>query len=238
MPTMTTPSASPTPPRCRRWLRRSAIALASLLALLAATTGWLLGTASGLRFALARAQAITHGALHVQQAHGRLIGPLDLSGVRYDDGKGTLVRVATLHLDLRFWPLLRQRVHVLALDVDGADVALPKPSPDDTSGSSTFSLKPPVELVLDRVHVGSVKVTQGGEPLFASNRLDLAGSWTNHGIELRQLALQAPDGHAELDGRMAVGPGHQLHLLHEFNRCRLAGVGGLDRRAERALDKV
>ena len=209
MPTMTTPSASPTPPRCRRWLRRSAIALASLLALLAATTGWLLGTASGLRFALARAQAITHGALHVQQAHGRLIGPLDLSGVRYDDGKGTLVRVATLHLDLRFWPLLRQRVHVLALDVDGADVALPKPSPDDTSGSSTFSLKPPVELVLDRVHVGSVKVTQGGEPLFASNRLDLAGSWTNHGIELRQLALQAPDGHAELDGRMAVGPGHQ-----------------------------
>jgi translocation and assembly module TamB len=190
-------------------LRRAGIALSCLLVLLATTAGWLLGTASGLRFALARAQAITHGALHVQQARGRLIGPLDLSGVRYDDGNGTVAKVATLQLDLRFWPLLRKRMHVLTLDVDGVDVALPKPSPDNTSSSGNFSLKPPLELLLDRVHVGSVKVTQGGESLFASNRLDLAGSWTNQGIELRQLALQAPDGHAELDGRMAVGTGYQ-----------------------------
>ncbi|HEY1589095.1 MAG TPA: translocation/assembly module TamB domain-containing protein [Rhodanobacter sp.] len=209
MATTTTPAVSPTPPRRRRWLRRAGIALSCLLVLLATTAGWLLGTASGLRFALARAQAITHGALHVQQARGRLIGPLDLSGVRYDDGNGTVAKVATLQLDLRFWPLLRKRMHVLTLDVDGVDVALPKPSPDNTSSSGNFSLKPPLELLLDRVHVGSVKVTQGGESLFASNRLDLAGSWTNQGIELRQLALQAPDGHAELDGRMAVGTGYQ-----------------------------
>jgi translocation and assembly module TamB len=192
-----------------KWFKRIAIGFAALLLVLVAVMWWLLGTASGLRFALARAQSFTHGALHVQQAQGRLIGPLDLAGMRYDDGKGTVANIATLHLDLRFWPLLRKRAHVLALDADGIDVALPKPSPDDTSSSGGFSLKPPVELLLDRVHVGSVKVTQAGQPLFASNRLDLAGSWTNNGIELKQLALQAPDGHAELDGRMAVGTSYQ-----------------------------
>jgi translocation and assembly module TamB len=192
-----------------KWFKRIAIGFAALLLVLAAALWWLLGTGAGLRFALARAQAATHGALHVQQARGQLIGPLDLSGVRYDDGKGTVASVAALQLDLRFWPLLRKRVHVLALDVEGVDIALPKPSPDDTSSSGGFSLKPLVELVLDRVHVGSVKVTRADQPLFASSRLDLAGSWTDRGIELRQLALQAPDGHAELDGRMAVGTGYR-----------------------------
>ncbi|WP_426702309.1 translocation/assembly module TamB domain-containing protein [Rhodanobacter sp. Col0626] len=207
MMTATTPAA-PVPPR-RRWLRWLGVALLLLLLLLAVTAGWLLGTASGLRFALARAEAAMDGALHVQQAQGRLIGPLDLAGVRYDDGKGTLVKVAKAHLDLRIWPLLAKRVHVLALDVDGVDVALPKAADDDTSSSGGFSLKPPVELILDRVHVGTVKVTQDGQPLFASDKLDLAGSWTQRGIELRQLVLQAPDGHANLDGKLAVGTNYK-----------------------------
>ncbi|OOG60977.1 pathogenicity protein [Rhodanobacter sp. B05] len=191
-----------------KWFKRTAIAFAVLLLLVAAALWWLLGTGTGLRFALARAEGATHGALHVQQAHGRLIGPLELVGARYDDGKGTVVKVAKAQLDLRFWPLLSRRLHVLALDVDGVDVALPK-STDEGSSSGSMSLQPPIELVLDRVHVGTLKVTRNDLPLFASDKLDLAGSWTHRGIELRQLVLQAPDGHANLDGRLAVGKSYQ-----------------------------
>ena len=192
-----------------KWFKRIAIAFAALLLLAAAALWWLLGTGSGLRFALARAQAATDGALQVQQAQGRLLGPLDLAGIRYDDGKGTVATVAKAHLDLRFWPLLAKRLHVLALDVEGVEVALPKSAPEDTSRSGSFSLQPPIELILDRVHVGTVKLTQDGQPLFASHRLDLAGSWTERGIELRQLVLQAPDGHANLDGKLAIGTRYQ-----------------------------
>jgi len=192
-----------------KWFKRIAIALATLLLLLAAVLWWLLGTGSGLRFALARAQGATDGALQVHQASGSLLGPLDLSGVHYDDGQGMVADVAKIHLDLRFWPLLAKRVHVLALDVDGVSVALPKSDDTDTSDSSSFSLQPPVELILDRIHVGSLEISQDGQPLFASNRLDLAGSWTNSGVELRQLALEAPDGHAGLSGKLAVGDSYQ-----------------------------
>ncbi|MBT2145406.1 MULTISPECIES: translocation/assembly module TamB domain-containing protein [unclassified Rhodanobacter] len=213
-----------------KWFKRIAIAFAALLLLAAAALWWLLGTGSGLRFALARAQAATDGALHVQQAQGRLLGPLDLAGIRYDDGKGTVATVAKAHLDLRFWPLLAKRLHVLALDVDGVEIALPKPSETASSSSGGFSLQPPIELILDRVHVGTVKLTQDGQPLFASHRLDLAGSWTDRGIELRQLVLQAPDGHANLDGKLAIGTRYQGNGKAAF-AWKLGGtsyVGSLD----------
>ncbi len=187
-----------------KWLKRIAIVLAMLLLLLAAALWWLLGTGAGLRFALARTQVATDGALHVQQASGRLIGPLDLAGVRYDDGNGTVARLATAHLDLRLWPLLVKRVHVLALDADGVEVSLPEPAADKKE-TGRFSLQPPLEIIFDRAHVGSVKVTQSRKPVFASDRLDLAGRWTGQGIEVRQLALHAPDGHLDLHGRLVLG---------------------------------
>ena len=192
-----------------KWVKRIAIAFAVLLLVVAAALWWLLGSNAGLRFALARAQAATDGALHVQQAQGRLIGPLDLAGVHYDDGKGLVASVAKLHLDLRFWPLLARRVHVLALQTDGVEVALPRPAPENTSNPAGFSLQPPVELTLDRVHVGTVKVTRDGRPLFVSSQLDLAGNWTRRGIELSRLALQAPDGHVDLAGTLALGRNYQ-----------------------------
>ena len=186
-----------------KWLKRIAIAFAVLLLVLAAALWWLLATGAGLRFALARAQSATHGALQWKQAQGSLIGPLQLAGLRYDDGQGTVIDVARARLDLRFWPLLARRVHVRDLDVEGVAVALPKSTENSTS-SGSFSLQPPVDLLLDRVHVGSMRVSQAGQPLFASDSLDLAGRWTHTGLAIDALKLRAPDGHVDLQGRLAL----------------------------------
>lgn len=197
-----TPATAPKPRR--RWLRWIVLSFSALLLLLLLAVCWLIGTGSGLRFALARAEGFTQGALSVQSAQGRLVGPLDLADVRYADGKGLDVKVAKAHLDFSVAPLLRKRAHILDLNVDGVDVALPK-SEETPESESSFSLKPPLDILLDRAHVGTVKITQDGKPLFASNTLDMAGNWTSNGIELRQLALRAPDGHADLAGTMIVG---------------------------------
>jgi len=95
--------------------------------------------------------------------------------------------------------------------VDGVDVALPPSEPDQPQSENSFSfLQPPLDMVLDRVHVGTVKITQAGQPLFASDSLDLAGSWTSRrGIVLHQLSLRAPDGHADLTGNIVVGSKYQ-----------------------------
>lgn len=191
------------------WIKRVVIALAILMLLVVVALTWLLGTGSGLRFALARAQGATNGALSVQHAQGRLIGPLQLTGVRYADGKGLDVKVASAQLDLRIWPLLRKRLHILNLQTDGIDVALPKTAPDESPSDSSFSFKPPMDFVVDRVHVGSVRIHQDNKPVFESNSLDLAGQWTSKGLELKKLVLRAPQGHADLDGTLAIGTDQQ-----------------------------
>ncbi|MBB3225568.1 translocation and assembly module TamB [Luteibacter sp. Sphag1AF] len=205
-----------------KWFLRGLLALGVLLVLVASFAWWALGTGAGLRFALARASAFTNGALTVQHAEGSLAGPLDITGLRYVDGKGMDVKVAKAHLDLRILPLLRKRAHVLDLNVDGVDVVL-GPSEPDTEPSSPFSLSPPLDVVLDRVHVGHVKVTQANQPLFESNSLDLAGSWTGKGIEFRQLSLKAPDGHADLGGTLAIGRGYSGDGKASF-AWKVAGV--------------
>ena len=198
---------SPAPPAPRprsRWLRLLGLGILLIIVVLAGSLGWLLGTAGGLRFALSQAQRLTHGALQVQNVQGRLIGPLDIDALRYDDGKGTDVRITGAHLDWRIWPLLYKRLHVIALNVQRVDVALPT-SQEESTSSNGFSLKPPLALVLDQVHVGPVAITQDGKPLFASDRLDLAGSWTNRGFRVTRLALHAPDGHVMVDGQLGIG---------------------------------
>ena len=188
-----------------RWLRWFAGSSLVVLALLAGGIYWLLCSSYGLRFALARVEGLTHGALQIQQAQGRLIGPLDVAGLHYDDGRGTVVNISKAKLDFRPWPLLHEQLHVVNLEVDRIDVALPKSSTDDTSGYHGLSLKPPIALVLDQAHVGPAMITQDGHPLFASTRLDLAGSWTNAGMAVSRLALEAPQGHVDLDGQIGIG---------------------------------
>src|SRR5690348_9776500 len=95
-----------------KWLKRIGIAVLVLFLLLALGLWWLLGSNAGLRFALARASGFTNGALSVQQASGRLAGPLSLKGLRYADGKGLDVRIASAKLDLQLWPLLGKHLHV------------------------------------------------------------------------------------------------------------------------------
>ncbi|HEY4293890.1 translocation/assembly module TamB domain-containing protein [Luteibacter sp.] len=192
-----------------KWTIRVGVALGVLLLVIVLAVWWLVGTASGLRFALARAQDLTDNALTVEKAEGRLAGPLDLGGLRYRDGRDMDLHVATAHLDFSFGSLLRKRAHVYELSADGIDVALGPPKPEPETPSEPFSLKPPLDIVLDKVKIGHVRVTQEGKPLFESNSLDLAASWTGNGIAVKSLALRAPDGQADLGGTLAVGKGYK-----------------------------
>lgn len=217
MATTTEPTTTaPHPRRRHRWLRWLGLILLALLLIILLAAGWLLGTGSGLRFALGQASSFTKGALTVGSAQGRLIGPLDLRKVRYNNGKGTDVTLASVHLNLRFWPLLAKRVHITALDAEGIVARLPPSDPNAPKSTSSFSLKPPVGIIIDQAHVGSVQVIQAGKPLFASNSLDLAASWTDSGIAIRQLDLKAPDGHAQVSGKLAVGTGYSGNGKADF----------------------
>lgn len=200
-PRMNTTPPSPRPRR--RWLRIIGMVAVAFIVLVAGGVGWLIATGSGLRFALAQVESLTHGAVQAQQAEGRLIGPIDIAQLRYNDGEGTNVVIARVHLDWYVAALLYKRLHVIALSAERVNAALPVSQ--ESSSSSGFTLKPPIALVLDRVHIGPVVITQQGKQLFASDQLDLSGRWTNDGIDIAKLMLRAPDGHVDLDGQLGIG---------------------------------
>ena len=197
-------TTQPAPRPRRRWLRAIGIAVLVFFILLTSSLSWLLCTGSGLRFALAQVQGFTHGALQVQQAEGRLIGPIDIALLRYDDGKGTDVVITRTHLNWNLAALLYKQLHVVDLRVERVDVVLPA-SQEPSSSSSSFSLKPPIAMLLDRAHVGPVTITEQGKPLFASDQLDISGRWANSGIDVNTLTLRAPDGHVDLNGKLGIG---------------------------------
>jgi translocation and assembly module TamB len=190
----------------KKWLKRIGIVLAILIALVAVLVWWLLATESGARFAVERAKSALAGKLAVAQANGALTSPLELHDVAYKDpASGLDVKVKTLKLDYEFWGLIRKTVHVRGLDIDGVDVALTTvppstPTPQAATPSIESLLTPPLDILLDRMHVGTTKITQDGKPVFASDSLDAAATWTGSALTIKQLALRAPDGKVDLAG--------------------------------------
>ncbi len=188
--------------RPRRWLRWLGFGLLGLLLLILALAAWLLGTSSGARFALARAAAATDGRLSVERVEGRVAGTLKLGGLRWRDAAaGVDARIAELRLASALAELPARRLHLRGLGLQGVEVALhsvPRAAQPDEA-STTISLQPPLDIVLDRLLLQGARIERDGEPVFALDRLQLGAAWTRRGIRLSQLRLEAPDGEVELD---------------------------------------
>ncbi|HET6631362.1 MAG TPA: translocation/assembly module TamB domain-containing protein [Rhodanobacteraceae bacterium] len=189
-----------------RWLRRIGIALAIVLLLVAAALWWLLGTGSGLRFALHRVAAASDGAIAFSHAEGRLLGPLEVRGLRWRGADGMLVTIDDARLDLQPWSLLGKRLHLTSLAASGMTVALPgPPSEPPAQRPAPLSLAPPIDIVVDQASIRGLNVSQGTQPLLSAGTLDFGGRWTAKQLALRRLRLDAEQGHAQLDGKLALG---------------------------------
>lgn len=194
----------------RRLLKWLGLGLLGLLLLVAVFVGWLIGTESGARFALARAVASMEGRLSIAQSSGRLVGPLALEGVHYiDKDTGIDAKLGRARVDLKPLTLLSRVVHVTDLEADDVELSLttvpPKPQPEPTQ---PFSLVAPIDLFVDRVKFRNAAITQDGKPVFAFDSLDLGLEWTKTNAAVRKLALRAPEGTVDLSAAVSVLDGY------------------------------
>ncbi|MEP6940773.1 MAG: hypothetical protein ABI846_13495, partial [Rudaea sp.] len=191
--------------RTRRWLKRIGIVLALLIVLAGAFAFWLLATEPGARFALDRAKSSITGKLLVARLKGTLISPLELEEVEYSDPtSGIAIKLKSVRVEYEFIGLLKRSVHVRSAQVDGLDVTLTTVPPSPTAAAPQPTLEslltPPLDIFIDQAHVGATQVTQDGKPVFRGDSLDLAATWTGKGLDVRKLALRAPDGSVDLTG--------------------------------------
>ncbi len=189
----------------KKWLKWTGIVLALLIVLIAALAFWLLRTESGTRFALERAKSALAGKLLVAEVKGILVSPLELHDVEYRDAaSGIDVKVKSLRVDYEFIGLLHRVVHVQNAQVEGVDVVLTSvpaaATPAVPAPSLQSLLTPPLDVLIDGLHVGATHVTQDGKPVFASDSLDAAATWTGKALHVGKLALRAPDGKVDASG--------------------------------------
>ncbi|WP_081127082.1 translocation/assembly module TamB domain-containing protein [Metallibacterium scheffleri] len=195
-------TAEAPPPRRRRWLLR---ALGVLLLLLMAAVAWLLGTQSGLDFALLRARAFTHGALSVQQAQGRLWGSLHLRGVRWRGAHGLEIRIATARIDYAPLALLRKRLDITRLDASGLRVSLPAPQPPSNAPPN---LHAPLAIHIVEATLRDALILRQQQRVFAVNTLSLRdAAWTHSQLALGALDLNAPQLALQLQGQLGLDGG-------------------------------
>ncbi len=201
--------------RRRRWPRRVGIGAGILVLLIAIALGWLLGTGSGLRFALHEASSLSHGALHVQTAGGRLAGEMDLRGINYSNGKGLSAHISRLDTSLRLWALVTGTVHITKLEVGRVQIQLPQNPP--RKKGTPLSLQPPLDVILDRAHIGPITVRKGRKTLFKSNSLALGAAWTHKRVTVDHLLLKAPKGSVALNGTIHTKGSYRGQMKGQFH---------------------
>jgi len=148
-------------------VRRLLLAVLALAALVAAGgVAWLLGTESGLRWALARAEVSAGGRLSVDGATGTLGGGVKIARVVYADSR-VRVEATNVSARARALPLLRGVVGIEPLVVEALRVDV---LPGDAATSTATSAQLPVGLRLADVDVSTLEL-RVGEDAYRFERL-------------------------------------------------------------------
>jgi len=186
-------------------MRNPLIVLTSLVTVAAVALGFLLTSNTGLRWIVDRALARSGLALEIEVVEGRLLGPVTLSGIAFQDPEsGASVHMERVRLEWRARALLGGLLHVTRLHAAGIDYR------QGASAGSPAAPEPrlefpalPLAVQLDRFSIESAALTLGtGEPL-RIRRASLRGALDGESILLDELAVDA-ERYAASSGRLRL----------------------------------
>ncbi len=193
----------------RRWLIALAIPLV-LATVLAGGLAWLLASNAGLRWVVGVAQDYAPVAIHFDALDGRLIGPIDVTGLRVRTDTVT-VRLDRGHLDWRPWRLVGARVDIAAIRAAGIDVETAASPEADADGARQpqdtpqppADWVPPVELAIDEATLEGIRVRLPGANVVVDRvafglRVDAGGG------RIDGLAIESPHGRVHGDVRLGA----------------------------------
>ena len=154
-----------------------------LLSIALAAFGYLLHSPTGTRWLFERLEQLAPGELQITEIQGSLTGPLEINGLRYQDGELAL-ELAHFRLDWQPARLLHGQLHLLDLTLQGTRLQLPAgkaATPEQTTPFQGFSL--PLTIQLESLRVSDFQLlTPGqGEP-----------------VKIERIVLKAQAGHEEV----------------------------------------
>ncbi|KAA6185679.1 translocation/assembly module TamB [Thiohalocapsa marina] len=191
--------------------------LLSLLLLVLLLLGLVLGTQSGLRAVAALAEDLAPGMVAIERVNGRLLGALEVTGLRLDLPALTL-SAAQLRLDWNPGALLAGRLEVTQLAARDVDLQT-APSADDEA-AEPFQLpqiRLPLELELANVLIEHFRFSQrdaAPESAIVLARAELSAAGSADLLQIRQLrvVLTQPRARADLGGEVRLSGAYPVAL--------------------------
>lgn len=180
------------------------IVLALVLAL-AGVAGFLVATETGLRILWPHLARALPGKLAVESLEGKLIGPVDLRGLRYqNDQNGASLSIQRLELDWRPAALLAGQLRIKRLRVNDAMLALPPAARESGRRQAFTAPRLPLALTVSDARLQRVGVTPaGGVPVFVESA-SFDFSLDERALELRSLEASTELLSLAVRGRVAL----------------------------------
>ena len=224
--------------RASLWLLAS---IGLLLLVFAAAASWLLGTESGLQFAVRQATALGGGQFSLSKAQGRLIGPLSIQGLQIKT-EAAVVTLDQARLEWSPRALLSRRVQIDALSGGALSVTL-KETADKPSTPPAPLPQPllPLAVHVQRAELAALRITPPGADSIEASELLLRAQLIGEHFQIHELRTAvAPAGPVQLtaEGRL-LGDGVELQQATLAGPGQLHAAGVLhwiDPRAELAIE--
>ncbi|RPH61302.1 MAG: hypothetical protein EHM83_13185, partial [Burkholderiales bacterium] len=201
------------------------IALAAILLAAAAALWWAGQTTSFVRWALARAVAVSDGRLEVGAVRGTLAGGFGIVSLRWRDDQRE-IDLRDLSIAWRPERLLRRELRLTRVEIGSASVRL-RGSGEPASLPASLAL--PVDLSVDALGLGRLLVAPADTEPLELERVALAGRYRNGAYRIEHLSASSPKwGDASLQARLGDRAPFALELTGRLGP-RVDGWGSLPR---------
>jgi len=180
----------------------------------------LLSTQQGLETTLAVAARVLPGKLSYGTATGRLLGPLRLERLRYQDGELD-IQLRQGELDWSPRRLLTGTLRLDQLKLDGLELRLPPAAPDEkpTEPFKLSAIPLPLAIEVAALDITALRLwPPGAKPALSIDAIGLRDLATEgQTVRLGEIKVRAPEGELNLGGRLELTAAGPLDL-------RLAGI--------------
>ena len=178
----------------------SLIALGIIVALLAGML-WLLGTESGTRFVLARAEPYLPAELELGSASGSISGNLCLESIRWSsESLDIAIRDACIEIEVA--RLLSKHLAVRSLNVEKIAV-VSRPVPDAGSSDELPSIESPLQISIDSSSLKNVSFERE-ELTRVIDDIRFSAALSGSSLDVSELVLRSNWLNADLDGSIEL----------------------------------
>lgn len=184
-----------------------------LVALALAAAGFAVSTETGLRGLLALAERLAPGQLSYEHVSGRLLGPLRIERLRYEDGP-LQVMLASGDFDWRPTDLFSGVAHVTRLHVEGLELDLPPGAePEEPVEPLVLSdLQLPLAVQIADLQGRAIRIQLADAEPIQIDAINLKTRFDADGLALEVLEGWAPLGEVHLTGQLHPTGNYPLQI--------------------------